>query len=254
MDEKINALIKQCRKLEKQRDSSRVLFTLLMVAVVAVFALLAWHATMVFGASRLPDLSTAMNREIHTLSPKAVDRMTGKFAKVYPAYVTAFQDNFNKNQQTYYNTVLGELSKLENHAKQTWPKIEMAMAQLDDNQEIVIRKALEEQKIGTDEARLKAGRLYHDRLTDYITGEISMRGAAIDKSEDLIKKLERLAATEPDMPPSNFEYLSGMTLELFGIQIQETAPKTTAGTEENSLIPANAKNPSHKLQPVKNTK
>ena len=139
--------------------------------------------------------------------------------RVVPVYLNSFGEALNENEELYVTVLIEEFDKLESYSRESWGKMEIAIAQMVLDQEQAIKGALGD--ILSDEELAHASNAYRQALENNIETMFTEHfREQITAGEEVLRNLQKIALSEPNLPPDDVQYLIGMLLELLGMQMQ----------------------------------
>jgi len=218
----VDRLIEELQAAQRDRRNARNIMSALIAIVVVVFVFLGYQEVAKFQDEELEVFADALSVEAADLAPQIADDIGNAFDRLAPIYEDAFVVTFNRDEEKYYEVLSEQYIELQQHAQQSWPKIEEAMAQLVVDQELTASQELE--KFIPREKLANLSVFYNEALESYLSEYMEGKFAVnLDVSEDIINKLSIIAEEEQTLKPDDVKYTLGMMLELLGLEIQSAA-------------------------------
>lgn len=216
----VESLLADYHQVQKQRRTARYLMTLLIAAIVFIFILLGVSAVQNFHENDTDEFAIALGVEAATMSPMVIKELRASTNRAVPKIQEAIAQTFSENEELYVVTLTDNYIALQSYAQARWPLIEQAIAELVVKQEDTARTALSDY---ISEDKLQDLSLsYEAALSAYMEGFFANNfSGEMVTAEEMVENLQKLAETEPDLPPADSQYLMGMFLELLGLQMQE---------------------------------
>ena len=213
-------LIAAWRRAEKSRAVARRSVTLVVLGVIAVYGCLIWTVIQDFRTRRLPEFTAALSMEAGNLAPGLVADSRAIVNRVYPVYVQAFQNMFERDMDKMKDLVSSEMSTLNAYAQSKWPDIERETMNVVIASEEVVLEELgrfmtpAEAKRTTEAYSAALGTKYEALLSTTLKEHANI-------ASEIGENLDRIAATEPDIQkPVSMNCAVGMLLERAGTGLQ----------------------------------
>lgn len=202
----------------QQRKTVRLLVAVMILVIVLINLGLIWTTLIDFQKTGLPLVQDGLSREMQNYLPTLTRELTEAADRVVPVYTETFAEVFSRDQELYAETLLNEFEKLKEYSEAATPEIQEAIAQLVIDQEMAAGEALQAFMNEDDFAMISVA--YHDALEEQL--QIMMEThfyEHLEVGQEIIDKLEHIAATEQSAPSSN-QVILGMMVELLGLEMQ----------------------------------
>ncbi len=202
----------------KQRKTIRILVAAMILLIVLINLGLIWTTLVDFQITGLPLVQDGLSREMQNYLPTLTKELSAASERVIPVYTEAFAQVFARDQELYAETLLSEFEKLQEYSEAATPKIQEAIAQLVIDQETAASEALQAFMSEDDFAMISVA--YQEALEQQL--QIIMEThfyEHLSVGQEIIDKLEHIAATEKEVPTSN-QVILGMMVELLGLEMQ----------------------------------
>jgi hypothetical protein len=204
----------------KNRAVARRCTTLLTLGVVFVFVGLLWAEFNDFRYRKMPDFCTALSNEAADMTQGLSKDLMAVVNRVYPYYLTVFDQMFQRDLPTFDTELKNQLSQLDTFAQGEWPLIEKEITELILTTEEVSTEALAK-FLSPDDARAlsdKYAAVVGEQLTTYFDTRLHQHVAV---AKNIGAQLDQISTMEPDMQrPVELTEALGLLLELSGIELQ----------------------------------
>ena len=169
--------------------------------------------------------------ELQAYAPTAAQHVAASAERVIPVYTQALQSTFTRDQDRYLETLVNEFGALENYAMAQSPKIEESIASLVEDQRLAADKALKGILSEEDFARISLA--YNDALQAELERTMEQHFSEhMVVGERIIEKIQRIAETESGPLETDPQVITGMLVELLGMEMQlQGAPLAEAMVE-----------------------
>ncbi len=212
-------IIENYQNAIKNRKIAKSTITLTIILIVVAYLYLIWKTVTDFREYQLPEFSATLSAEAADFMPIVVDKVKVMTDRLIPVYVSSFAKTYARDEEKYSQILVEEFDALEKKSTESWEKMEEAIAQMTLDQEIAASEALES-IIGSRNISL-ISESYRQALQNKLEKTFSEHFEGhIKSSEQLFKKLQLIAESEPDLQPNDSQYFFGMLMELLGLQMQ----------------------------------
>lgn len=225
LDDAIAAYRKACQA----RNHARFMITAGLILIVAFFIFLDYQEVINFSENRTEEFGAALTQEVGELSPMALESVNATVQRLVPIYTETFYDSVDNNQERFSQVLVEEYQTLQTYAQDSWPAIEVAMAELVATQEDVARHKLLEYV--PEDKLVKLSEVYRQSLEKQMNKLFAQNfGESMLVAENIVEKLQKVAALEENMAPKDSQFVLGMLIELLGVQMQINSAGTEALT------------------------
>lgn len=208
------------RDSDRSRAFAHRCVTLIIIGVVAVHIGFMWVAVHDFYRLKTPEFAAEVSVQMAEISPMFVDELRGMVNRLYPRYVSVFEQMFERDYVVLRDTAKAEMRLLDEYAQKRWPDIENGIHDIVITAEEVALEEMGRFVTAPEAEEISAayGAALQKKYDDVLTVRLRQHVALC---EEIGANLEKLSATEPDIqPPIKLRSALGMMLELMGIELQ----------------------------------
>lgn len=213
-------LIDAYQQSVRKRGAARRMITLLILSVVAVFGILLGSAFAHFRNSQMGAFRSALGAEVGQLAPRVGVELGGMAQRLYPVYVSSFEQMFAKQGPVMQQRGMEEMKTLDAYAQARWPRIEAGLTAVITNSEGAVQQELG-RFLAPSQAQdisLAYGQALQGQLDTVLATELKEHVAIASM---IGTNLTQILATEPDIkPPVDMQATLGILLELTGHDLQ----------------------------------
>lgn len=201
------------------RTRARTVIAVLLVLVLGAFAFQCWRTYVHFRDTGLSETQVLLGEQLQAYAPEAAAELSSAAQRVLPVYAEALQTTFERDQERYLEAVATEFSALEDYAHGETPKIQEAIAKLVLEQQAAAEHSL--RTILTEEEFARISVAYQEALQAQLERTLDVHFSEhIQVADRIVQKLEQLAASEPKPLEADSQVITGMLVELLGLEMQ----------------------------------
>lgn len=214
------AAVTRYREAVRAKNTAGQAIGLVVILIVLTYVFLIIHTVNSFFDDQFPEFTAAFGAEATTLMPEVADQAAAMTERLLPIYIESFAKEYANNEERFMVLLVEEFDQLDRHAVESWPQIEEAIARLVIDQEETAKQELS--TILAPDDLVRVAHAYRNalegQLEQIFTNHFEQQ---IRVGEDIIRKLQAIAETEPDVPADDSTYIIGMLMELLGLQMQQ---------------------------------